>query len=132
MTLTDPISDFLSRVKNAVRLNKESIDLPSSKLKESLAQLLKANGYFSNVEVVSKGAKKTLRIALKYVGKRKAAITDLVRVSRPGRRVYLGSGKLPRVQSGYGISVISTPKGLMIDAIARKSNLGGEVLCKVW
>ena len=132
MTLTDPISDLLSRMKNAIRLGKEGIDVPSSKVKESIARLLKEKGYLSSVEVVSKGAKKTLRIGFIYVGKRKAAITDIVRVSRPGRRVYVASTKIPRVQSGYGISVVSTPKGIMDDLSARKAKLGGEVLCKVW
>jgi small subunit ribosomal protein S8 len=132
MTLTDPIADFISRIKNAVRLGKESIDIPSSKVKESIAHLLKEKSYISHVEVLSKGARKTLRLSMKFIGKRKSAITDIVRVSRPGRRIYVGATKIPRVQSGYGVCVVSTPKGIMDDVSARKANVGGEILCRVW
>jgi len=132
MSVTDPIADFFSRIKNAIRLNRESMELPSSKIKVALCALLKDQGFISEFEVVSKGAKKTIRLSPKYVGKRKAALTDIVRVSRPGRRVYVASNNIPKVQSGYGVCVMSTPKGLMTDSAARKSKMGGEVLCKVW
>ena len=128
--MSDPISDMLTRIRNASRALLPVVELPHSRMKESLAHILKKEGYVAEVSVDGKTIKK-LKIQLKYQGK-KNVIEGLKRVSKPGLRKYVGSTEIPRVRGGLGVAVISTPEGLMTDVQARKKNLGGELLCYVW
>ncbi|MGD0412301.1 MAG: 30S ribosomal protein S8 [Verrucomicrobiota bacterium] len=128
--MIDPISDLLTRLRNAGRAFLPQVELPHSKMKEHIAQLLQREGYVSEVVVEGKPVKK-IKIKLKYVG-RKPVIEGLRRVSSPGLRRYVGSAKVPRVRGGMGTSILSTPEGIMTGAQARKKNVGGELLCEVW
>ena len=128
--MTDTISDMLTRIRNASRVQLPAIEMPHSKMKESIAHILKKEGYVAEVAVEGKGIKK-LKLKLKYEGK-KCVIEGLRRVSTPGLRRYVGSTEIPHVRGGLGISVLSTPQGVMTGTQARKSNLGGELLCYVW
>lgn len=137
MSVNDPISDMLTRIRNGVMSNHAVVAMPSSKLKVEIARILKEEGYIEDYEVVedSKPSHKTLRVNLKYVGERRdkrPVITELRRVSKPGRRVYTQKRDIPWVLSGMGISILSTPKGVMTGQSARRQGVGGEVLCKVW
>ena len=137
MSVTDPIADMLTRIRNAVLVGHPMVALPSSKLKVAIAKIMKEEGFIGAFEVVDGkvSGQKILRIRLKYVGERrsrKPVITGLERVSRPGRRVYTGKHEIPWVLSGIGISILSTPKGVMTGQRARQLGVGGEVLCKVW
>lgn len=137
MSTTDPISDMLTRVRNAVMAGHTMVALPSSKIKVAIAKIMKEEGYITSFEVVDGKipAQKVLRMRLKYVGERRErrpVITGLERISRPGRRVYTGKQEIPWVLSGMGIAIISTPKGVMTGQRARQMGVGGEVLCKVW
>jgi len=137
MSVTDPISDMLTRIRNALLAGHTSVAMPSSKIKASIAQILKDEGFVGGYEVVEgdKPERKILRVRLKYVGERRnrrSVITGMERISRPGRRVYTGKGEIPWVLSGLGIAILSTPKGVMTGQNARKIGVGGEVLCKVW
>jgi small subunit ribosomal protein S8 len=127
----DTIGDLLTQIRNALRVRKEFIDVPYSKMKEGIAKILLLEGYLGKVDVLSRGNKKYLRIGLKYVGK-KSVIENLKRVSKPGRRIYVDAQSLPRVQAGFGTAIISTSKGLLTDEQARQQRLGGEVICYVW
>jgi small subunit ribosomal protein S8 len=129
---TDPIADLLTRIRNAARAKHPRVDLPSSKLKVEVARILKDEGYLSNYKVVEEKGKKTLRVFLRYTPDRRSVITDLKRVSRPGSRRYVGKTEIRPVVGGMGISILSTPRGLMTGQSARKSGLGGELLCEVW
>ena len=128
--MSDPISDMLTRIRNAGRALLPVVELPHSRMKESVAKILKSEGYVADVAVEGDAVKK-LKIRLKYQGK-KNVIEGLKRVSRPGLRRYVGSTELPRVLSGMGVSIVSTPEGVMTGAQAKKKNLGGELLCYVW
>ena len=130
MTMTDPLSDLLTRVRNGQRASKASVTMPSSKLKYSVCSLLKQEGYIEDYKVEAEGAKSTLTIHLKYY-KGLPVIESIQRVSKPGRRVYKSANDLPSVLGGFGVAVISTSKGLMTDKDARQSGQGGEVLCTV-
>lgn len=137
MSVSDPIADMLTRIRNAIMMGHAMVAMPSSNLKVAIAKILKEEGYISSYEVVDgeRPGHKVLRIRLKYVGERrerKSVITGLERVSRPGRRVYAGKGEIPWVLSGMGVAIISTPKGVMTGQRARQLGVGGEVLCKVW
>jgi len=137
MSVNDPIADMLTRIRNGVMSNHTVVAMPSSKLKAEIARILKEEGYIENFEVVegSKPSHKILRVNLKYIGerrKKRPVITELRRVSKPGRRVYTHNRDIPWVLSGMGISIISTPKGVMTGQAARKNGVGGEILCKVW
>ncbi|MGA8223815.1 MAG: 30S ribosomal protein S8 [Candidatus Acidiferrales bacterium] len=129
---TDPIADLLTRIRNAARAKHPRVDLPSSKLKVEVARILKDEGYLSNYKVVEEKGKKTLRVFLRYTPDRRSVITDLKRVSRPGSRRYVGKTDIRPVVGGMGISIVSTPRGLMTGQSARKSGLGGELMCEVW
>jgi small subunit ribosomal protein S8 len=130
--MTDPISDMLTRIRNAGRALQPAVEVPHSKLKESLANLLKNEGYVSSVEVLSPSkAKRNIKLAIKYQGK-KTVIEGLRRISSPGRRVYVGSTDIPRVRGGLGVAIVSTSEGLMSGVEAKKKNLGGELLAFVW
>ena len=128
--MTDPISDMLTRIRNAARARLPVTEVPHSKLKENIAAILKQEGYVSEVTVTGDTIK-TMKLALKYQGK-KSVIEGLRRVSKPGLRAYVGADEIPRVRAGLGISVVSTSEGVMTGAHARKKNLGGELICFVW
>ena len=130
MSMTDPIADMLTRIRNAQMAEKVSVSMPSSKVKVSIAKVLKDEGYIDDFAVRENGGKAQLDIALKYYAGR-PVIERIERVSKPGLRVYKGSGDLPRVMNGLGVAIVSTPKGVMTDRRARASNVGGEVLCIV-
>lgn len=129
--MTDPISDMLTRIRNAYTVRHLDVKIPHSKLKEDLAQLLQQSGYINSFSVIPGKPRKIISIELKYQGKH-PAIDGLVRISKPGRRIYARSHKIPNSLGGQGITILSTNKGLMTDQKARKSNIGGEILCKVW
>jgi len=129
---TDPIADMLTRIRNAVAIAEASVDVPSSKFKKSLAEVLVKEGYLKSVELVDKEGKPYLRIGLKYGPKRAPVIHSIQRVSSPGRRAYAKASHVPVVRGGLGVAVISTSRGLMVDREARRSNMGGEVVCEVW
>jgi small subunit ribosomal protein S8 len=130
---TDPIADMLARIRNAALAHHESTRMPASKLKKAVAEILKREGYISDVqsETNDRGHAE-LRLVLKYAGGRRAAFEGLRRVSRPGRRVYVGHSDIPRVLSGLGVSILSTSRGIMTDREARHQKVGGELLCEVW
>jgi small subunit ribosomal protein S8 len=130
MSMSDPISDMLTRIRNAQMAEKATVSMPSSKLKAAIAKVLHDEGYIEGFKVVNDGAKATLEIGLKYYADR-PVIEQIRRVSRPGLRVYKGSEDIPRVMNGLGIAIVSTSKGLMTDRKARASGIGGEVLCIV-
>lgn len=130
--LTDPIADFLTRIRNACRAHKERVDIPWSRTKESIASVMVNEGYLKESVVAGEGVEKVLRISLRYDARRQPVITDLQRVSRPSLRVYVGAAEAPRVRRGMGISILTTNKGVMPDHEARKQEVGGEVLCAVW
>jgi len=137
MSVMDPISDMLTRVRNAVMMGHNVVAMPSSKIKVAIAKILKDEGYIGGYEVADGKivGSKVLRIRLKYIGERRerrSVITGLERISRPGRRVYTGKQEIPWVLSGMGIAILSTPKGVMTGQRARQLGVGGEVLCKVW
>lgn len=137
MNITDPIADMLTRIRNALMAGHTTVSMPSSKLKVSIAKILKEEGFISTYEVVDgkTAEQKVLRLRLKYIGERrerKSVISGLERISRPGRRVYTGKREIPWVLSGMGVAIISTPKGVMTGQRARQLGVGGEVLCKVW
>jgi small subunit ribosomal protein S8 len=133
--MTDPIGDMLARIRNAANARHEVARIPASKIKKAIAELLKAEGYVSDVRTETWGEKQkreTLTIVLKYDRERASAFRGIRRVSRPGRRVYIGHDRIPRVLSGLGTSILSTSHGLMTDRDARRQKLGGEILCEVW
>jgi small subunit ribosomal protein S8 len=129
---TDPIADMLTRIRNAAMAKHPRVDLPSSKLKVEVARILKDEGYLANYKVVDEKGKKTLRVFMRYSPDRRCVITDLKRVSRPGSRRYVGKTEIRSVVGGMGISILSTPRGLMTGQAARKEGVGGELLCEVW
>jgi small subunit ribosomal protein S8 len=134
MTMTDPIADMLTRVRNANTAMHDEVKMPSSKKKEALAAILKKEGYIEDFSVTDNGDRpgKTLNITMKYSPERARTISGLRRVSKPGLRVYKPASEVPRVLGGLGVAVVSTSQGLMTDREARKRNVGGEVLCFVW
>ncbi|HPR90969.1 MAG TPA: 30S ribosomal protein S8 [Synergistaceae bacterium] len=132
MAMADPISDFLTQIRNANMVFKEKVELPSSRLKEAIASILKREGYIRNYRVIEHKKKPVLRVYLKYGPNRERVITNMKRISRPSLRVYAGVSQLPRVLGGLGIAIVSTPRGLLTDSEARRQNVGGEVLCEVW
>ena len=131
MVVTDPIADFLTRIRNANMVYTEKVEIPASNTKMALANILKEEGFIKDVEYIEDGTQGVVRVFLKYAGKERV-ITGLNRISRPGLRVYAKKDELPKVLGGLGIAIISTPSGLMTDKNARKAGLGGEVLCYVW
>ena len=131
MYLTDPIADMLTRTRNANAVMHEKVDVPHSNLKDRLAEILKEEGYIANYKVVTDGNKKNIRVYLKYDGKERV-IKGIKRISKPGRRVYSSVEDMPRVLSGLGIAIVSTSKGIVTDRVARRENVGGEILAFVW
>ena len=131
MPVTDPIADFLTRIRNAARAKKVRVQIPSSKIKVSLAEILKTHGYIIDYEILDDKKQKKINMVLKYKNGI-PAITGLKRISKPGLRVYKSAGQLPRVLNGLGTAVISTPKGLLTEKEARKQLIGGEIVCYIW
>jgi len=130
---TDPIADLLTRIRNAARAKHPRVDVPSSKLKAELARILKEEGYISTFKLVEENkVRKTLRVFLKYTSDRRPVITGLKRISRPGARRYVGAMEIRPVVGGLGISILTTPRGLMTGRAAREARIGGELLCEVW
>ena len=132
MAISDTLADFLTGIRNGYRAGKESVTVPASKMKIHIAELLKKEGYIKDFSPVGEGTQKFLHIKLRYLKGEKPAILNLQRVSKPGLRVYSEATKIPRVRRGLGVMVVSTSKGVMTDAEARKQNVGGELICKVW
>lgn len=131
MPVTDPIADFLTRVRNAVKARKKFVDIPSSNMKVSLAEILKSNKFIKDYNVVEDTKQNVLRIHLQYVNGT-SSISGLKRISTPGLRTYVGKDQIPKVLNGLGISILSTPKGLLTDRQAKKESIGGELICQVW
>lgn len=132
MAITDPVSDMLSRIRNALSARKRYVLVPSSKLKRALAQILVDEGYVKNLDVVDQNSQEMLRLWLKYTDDTEPMITGLERISKPGRRIYAAKDEIPWVLSGIGVAVISTSRGVMTDRQARRRGVGGEVVCFVW
>ncbi len=130
--MTDPIADMLTRVRNAISANHSRVDIPGSKLKLELARILKEEGYINNYVTKGEKPKFTIRVFLRYDAKGTSSITHLSRVSRPGRRVYVGATGIPNVLGGYGVNIISTSRGLMSGKTARHENVGGEILADIY
>ena len=132
MSVSDPIADMLTRIRNANQKMKGKADIPASKLKEKIVKVLKEEGYIANYKFISDRKQGILRVYLKYTPNQERVIKGLRRTSRPGMRFYCGADKLPRVYRGLGIVIISTSQGVMTDKKCREANLGGEVICYVW
>jgi small subunit ribosomal protein S8 len=135
MSVSDPIADMLTRIRNATMREHEVVSIPHSQIKESIADVLKAEGFIEDFQVLTEDPRSVLRVKLRYVGDRRtrrAVITGLERVSKPGRRVYVGKRDIPWVLSGMGVAILTTSKGVMTGQNARRLGLGGEVLCQVW
>ena len=130
MNLTDPIADFLTRIRNSMRARHQKLDVPASKLKSEIARILKEEGYIANYKPAD--GLKLLRVYLKYDVNNQSVMRELKRVSRPGCRVYQGKDEIRRVQGGLGIAILTTPKGVMTGRQARREGVGGELLCEVW
>jgi small subunit ribosomal protein S8 len=133
MGMTDPIADMLTRIRNANRVHFKSVDVLNSRINLNVAKVLKKSGYISGYDIKKDPLEhEVLRVYLKYPDAKRTVITDIQRVSKPGRRVYVKSEKIPQVLNGYGISILSTSRGVMTDKEARELSLGGELLCNVW
>jgi small subunit ribosomal protein S8 len=133
MGMTDPIADMLTRIRNANRVHFKSVDVLNSRINLNVAKVLKKSGYISGYDIKKDPrAHEVLRIYLKYPDAKRTVMTDIQRVSKPGRRVYVKSEKIPQVLNGYGISILSTSRGVMTDKEARELSLGGELICNVW
>jgi small subunit ribosomal protein S8 len=130
--LTDPIADMLTRVRNAVLIKSEKVDIPASKMKVEVAKILKEEGFIKSYKILKDKKQGILRVALKYASDSDPIISGLKRISKPGRRVYVGKAEIPRVMGGVGIAIITTPKGVLSDKTCRREGVGGEVLCYVW
>lgn len=132
MAMTDPIADFLTRIRNAIQARKDELDIPASGIKTAIAKIMKEEGFIKNYKVLKNNRQGIIRIALKRSEGNESAIIGLKRVSKPGLRVYVGAGDIPKVRNGMGVAILSTPKGLLTDRQSRKEHVGGEVLCKIW
>ncbi|HIJ78525.1 MAG: 30S ribosomal protein S8 [Desulfobulbaceae bacterium] len=132
MSMTDPLADMLTRIRNAGMVKFESVEMPLSKLKAGVAEILKREGYISGFQVIEDKIQGVLRVDLKYDQNNYGVITGLKRISKPGRRIYVKHDKIAKVMSGLGIAIISTSKGIVTDREARSQKLGGEILCEVW
>ena len=132
MQITDPIADMLTRIRNANNAKHDTVDVPASNMKKSIAQILLDEGYIKNFQLIDDGTQGVIRIALKYNAGKEKVISGLKRVSKPGLRVYAGADELPEVLRGLGIAIVSTSKGVMTDKKAREAHVGGEVLAFIW
>lgn len=132
MAMTDPIGDMLTRIRNGIMASYDAVDIPSSKLKMNIVKVLKSEGFIKNYRIMNEGARETIRVFLKYDENGVAVIGGLKRVSKPSRRFYTKTDKIPKVLGGLGVNILSTSKGVMTDREARKMGVGGEVLCAIW
>jgi len=132
MNMTDPIADMLTRIRNGVAAKHDYVNVPASKLKLAIARVLKEEGFIRDIEILEEGPRKTLRIHLIYAGKKEPLLTGIRRVSKPGLRVYVQNGEIPRVYGGLGVAILSTPQGVMTGQRAWRQRVGGELLCYVW
>ena len=132
MSMTDPIADMLTRIRNAVTVKHEYVNIPASKMKVAIAKVLKDEGFIRDFETFEEGPRRFLRVHLSYTDKREPLLSGLKRVSRPGLRVYVEKREIPRVYNGLGIAILSTPKGIMAGQQAWRMQTGGEILCSVW
>lgn len=132
MVMTDPVADFLTRIRNGNMVMHETVEVPSSKLKVGIAQIMKEEGYIKDYEYIADGKQGIIRVYLKYGQNKEKVITGLKRISKPGLRVYVKKDEVPKVLGGLGTAIISTSQGLMADKNARKNSLGGEVICYIW
>lgn len=132
MQITDAIADMLTRIRNAGSAKHESVDIPASNMKRSIAKILLEEGYIKNIEEVNDGKQGVIRVSLKYTGNKQKVITGIKRISKPGLRVYAGKDELPKVLGGLGVAILSTSKGIMTDRKARTEGVGGEVLAFIW
>jgi len=132
MSVSDPVADFLTSIRNAIRAKHRRVDVPASKLKTEIAKVLLRERFINNFKVIEDSKQGVLRIYLKYAADETSVVNDLQRVSRPGLRVYVGKDSLPRVMGGLGVSILTTSRGLMTEREAREAGLGGEVVCQVW
>ncbi len=132
MAMTDPIADLLTRIRNAGMAQHPQMDIPSSNVKVAIAEVLKTLGFIKNFKVISDDLQGILRIYMKYDEQNKAVIHEITRVSKPGRRVYVGQEEIPRIKNGLGAAILSTSKGVMDDVSAREAKIGGEVICSIW
>lgn len=131
MPVSDTISDFLTRIRNAYAAKHKSLDVPSSKLKVAIAEILKDQGFIADYQLRNEGPQPTLEVKLRYYFGQ-PVVREIKRISKPGRRVYAGVAELPRVRNGLGVAIVSTPRGVMSDKQARRENVGGEILCTIW
>ena len=132
MVINDPIADMLTRIRNAQVARHDTVTMPASNMKKSIAKLMQNEGFIKSYEVIDDGLQGQIKITLKYLDKKQPVIVGLKRISKPGLRVYASCEDLPKVLGGLGVAIISTSKGVMTDRMARKENLGGEVLCYIW
>lgn len=132
MGMTDPIADFLTRIRNANMVYHDKVEVPASRMKKAIAEILREEGYIRDYELLDDGKQGVVRIYMKYGDNKQRVISGLKRISKPGLRVYAGKDQLPRVLGGLGIAIVSTSRGIMTDKKARKEGLGGEVLCYIW
>jgi small subunit ribosomal protein S8 len=132
MAMTDPIADLLTRIRNGAHARKEQVDVPWSRVKAQLVEVLAAEGYVKEHSTIDHGGHRMLRVWLKYDSQNRPVITGLKRVSRPSLRIYVGAHDIPAVRGGLGVSILSTPAGILTDRAARQRNLGGEIICSVW
>ncbi|MCL4537603.1 MAG: 30S ribosomal protein S8 [Nitrospirae bacterium] len=130
--LTDPIADMLTRMRNAILIKSEKVDIPASKMKVEVAKILKEEGFIKSYKIIKDKKQGILRVTLKYTPENESVVTGLKRISKPGRRVYIGKSEIPKVMGGVGIAIITTPKGMLSDKECRGEGVGGEVLCYVW
>jgi len=130
--MTDPIADFLTRIRNAIIARKAKVEVPASKIKAKIAGILEQEGYIAGFTITTEGPQGTIVVNLRYDGQHRAAIEGLRRVSRPGQRTYVAKDSIPKIRSGLGVAILTTSKGIMTDREARKQGVGGEVICEVW
>jgi len=132
MSMTDPIADLLTRIRNAAGAKHQKVDVASSNLKVNITTVLRAEGFIKNFKVIADNKQGILRIYLKYIDEKDSVINEIKRISKPGSRVYVGSDDIPRVKNGLGIAILSTSKGILTDKSAQEAGVGGELLCTVW
>jgi small subunit ribosomal protein S8 len=132
MSMTDPVADMLTRIRNANMVKLQKVDMPSSNLKVSIANVLKQEGFIKNYKVISDNLQGILRVYLKYIDEKDSVINEIKRISKPGGRVYVKSEDIPVIKSGLGVAVLSTSKGVITDNAARKAGVGGELICTIW
>lgn len=132
MSMTDPVADMLTRIRNANMVKLQKVDIPSSSLKINIANVLKQEGFIKNYKVISDNLQGVLRIYLKYIDEKDSVINEIKRVSKPGGRVYTKSEDIPVIKSGLGVAILSTSKGIITDNAARQAGIGGELLCTIW